>query len=110
VAERLEGFKAPDAQAPDRKPSSIELFFGVGLDGAVAGGVGHAGEHEAGFDLVVVEEALVALVNGAGGQLASAGGAGASAAGIGKIDALLFSGIKDVLIVGACCRCPGSWF
>ena len=42
----------------------------MGLDGAVAGGVGHAGQHEAGFDLVVVQEALVGLIHGASGDLA----------------------------------------
>ena len=72
----------------------------MGLDGAVGGGVSHAGQHEAGFDLVVVEEALVRLVDGAGGELAGAGGAGASAAGVRQVDALLLGGIKDVLIVG----------
>ena len=79
---------------------SIELFFGVGLDGAVAGGVGDAGQHETSFDLVVVEEALIALVNGASGDLAGAGGAGACTAGIRQIDALLLSSVEDVLIVG----------
>ena len=72
----------------------------MGLDGAVAGGVGHAGQHETSFDLVIVEEALIALVNGASGDLAGAGGASASAAGIGEVDALLFSSIEDVLVVG----------
>ena len=79
---------------------SIELFFGVGFDGAVAGGVGDAGEHETGFDLVVVQEALVRLVDGASGDLAGAGGASSSAAGVGEVDALLFSSVEDVLIVG----------
>jgi hypothetical protein len=79
---------------------SIELFFGVGLDGAVAGGVGDAGQHETSFDLVVVQEALVGLVDGASGDLAGAGGASASAAGVGEVDALLFSSVEDVLVVG----------
>ena len=65
----------------------------MGLDGAVAGGVSHAGEHEACLDLVVVKEALVALVNGAGGQLAGTGGAGTRPTGVGQIDALVLSGI-----------------
>ena len=71
----------------------------MGFDRAVAGGVGHAGEHEAGFDLVVVEEALIRLIHGAGGELASAGGAGAGAAGVGEVDALLFGSVEDVLVV-----------
>ena len=40
------------------------LFFGVGLDGAVGCGVGHTGQHETGFDLIVVQEALVGLIDG----------------------------------------------
>ena len=71
----------------------------MGFDRAVAGGVGHAGEHKTSFDLVVVEEALVALVDGAGGQLACAGGASAGAAGVGQINALLFSSVEDVLVI-----------
>jgi hypothetical protein len=39
------------------------------------------------------------LVHGAGGELASAGGAGSSATGIGEVNALFFSSIKDVLVV-----------
>ena len=79
---------------------SVELFFSVGLDGAVGGGVCDAGQHETGFDLVVVQEALVGLIDGASGDLAGAGGASASAAGVGQIDALLFSSVEDVLVVG----------
>ena len=80
--------------------SSIELFFSVGLDGAVGGGVSDASQNETGLDLVVVQEALVGLVDGTGRDLACTGGASASAAGIGEVDALLFSGVEDVLIVG----------
>ena len=79
---------------------SIELFFGVGLDGAVAGGVGDAGQHETSFDLVIVKEALVGLVDGASGDLAGASGASARTAGVGEVDALLFSSVEDVLVVG----------
>ena len=84
----------------ERGGDSIELFFGVGLDGAVGGGVGDAGQHETSFDLVIVQEALVGLVNGASGDLAGAGGASASTAGVGEVDALLFSSVEDVLVVG----------
>ena len=38
----------------------------VGLDGAVGGGVGDAGEDEAVAHLVVIEEGLVGLVDGTG--------------------------------------------
>ena len=83
-----------------KQGSSVELFLGMGLDGAIRGGVNHAGQHETGFDLVIVQEALVGLVDGASGDFACTGGAGAGAAGIGQVDALLFSGVEDVLIVG----------
>ena len=72
----------------------------MGLDGAVRSGVSHAGQHETGFDLVIVQEALVGLVNGASCDFASTGGAGAGAAGVGQVNALLFSGVEDVLIIG----------
>jgi len=79
--------------------SSIELFLGVGANGAIGGGIGHAGEHEARFDLIVVQEALVGLVHAASGDLASAGGASTGSAGVGQVDALLFSSVEDVLVV-----------
>ena len=41
----------------------------MGLDGAIGGGVSHAGQHKARFDLIVVQEALVGLINGAGSDL-----------------------------------------
>ena len=46
--------------------SRTVLTYHVGLDGAVGGGVGDAGEGEAGAHLVVVEEGLVGLVDGTG--------------------------------------------
>lgn len=53
-----------------------EVLLLVGGNGAVAGGVGHAGQHKAVAHLSIVQEALVALVNGAGLNLAGAAGAG----------------------------------
>ena len=41
-----------------------EFFFGVDLDGAVAGGVGHAGKDETFTNLVIVKEVLLGLVDG----------------------------------------------
>ena len=49
-----------------------QLLLLVGLDGAVRGGVGHAGERKALTHLVVVEERAVRLVDGALGHLARA--------------------------------------
>ena len=53
-----------------------EVLLLVGDDGDVAGGVGHAGQHKAVVHLGVVQEGLVALVNGTGLDLAGAAGAG----------------------------------
>ena len=85
---------------PSEGGNSIELFFGVGLDSAIGRGISNTGQNEASFDLVVVQEALVGLINGASGDLARAGGASTSAAGVRQIDALLFSSVEDVLVVG----------
>ena len=83
----------------ERSEGSIELFFSVGLDGAVRGWVCHAGQHETSFDLIVVQEALIGLINGAGGDFASASGTSTSAAGVRQVDALLFCCVEDVLII-----------
>ena len=94
------GGQYPCQQVSDEESScSVELFLGMSLDRAVGGWIGHAGQHESGFDLIVVKEALVRLINSSSGDLASASGAGARAAGIRQVNALLFSGIEDVLIV-----------
>ena len=71
----------------------------MSFDSAIRGGVSHTGQDETSFDLVVVKEALVGLINGAGSDFACASGTSACTAGVGKIDALLFSSIEDVLIV-----------
>eukprot|EP00959_Pyramimonas_sp_CCMP1952_P293347 6134993-Pyramimonas_sp.AAC.1 len=64
-----------------------ELLLGVGGDGAVTHGVRDAGQHKAVAHLLVIEEGLVGLVDGAGGHLAGAGGAGARAARVGQVNA-----------------------
>jgi hypothetical protein len=79
---------------------SVELLFSVGLDAAVAGGIGHTGQNETGLDLVVIQEALIGLIDGSRRDLAGAGAASTSTTGIGKVDSLFFSSVKDVLIVG----------
>ena len=80
--------------------SSIQLFFSVGTDGAVGCGICDAGQHETSFNLIVVQEALVGLINGASSDLAGTGGTSASAAGVRQVDALLFCCVEDVLVVG----------
>jgi hypothetical protein len=72
----------------------------VRLDDDVGGGVRSAGEHPTVGDLVVVEEALVGLVDGARDDLAGAGGAGPRTAGEGQVDAFLLGEVQDVDVVG----------
>lgn len=67
-------------------PSSVEIFLLVGLDGAVGGRVGHAGEHESVAHLVVIQEGLIGLVDGSCGHLSGAAGAGSGAARVGQVD------------------------
>jgi hypothetical protein len=69
------------------KRRSIEGLLLVSLNGAVGGGVGHAGEDKAVAHLVVIEERLVGLVNGTGSDLSGARRASASTAGVGQVDA-----------------------
>ena len=69
-------------------------------DGSIVVCGGRTHKNKTGFDLVVVQEALVGLVHGASSDLAGAGAASTSTAGVGEVDALLFSGVEDVLIVG----------
>jgi hypothetical protein len=72
----------------------------VGQDGAIRGGIGDTGEHKPSFDLIIIQERLVRLVNRTGLHLTSAGGASSCATGVGQVNALLFSRIQDVLIFG----------
>jgi hypothetical protein len=58
----------------------------VGFDRAVRGGHRHAGEYEAGGELVLVEKSLIVLVDTAADQLASTGRTGASTAGYRQIN------------------------
>ena len=92
--------KPPAAERErQRSLSSVQLLLLVRLDGAVRGRVGDAGEDEALARLVVVQERLVGLVDGAGDDDARAGGAGARAAGVGQVDAGLLGGVQDVDVV-----------
>merc|ERR1719188_822744 len=87
-------------------PSS-ELVLAVGLDGHVRGGVGDASQAEAIAHLVVVQEGLVRLVDGAGQHLARAARAGARPARVRQLDSLLFRLVQDVHVLGALeARCP----
>ena len=45
--------------------ASVERSLGMGFDGAIRCREGHAGEHEPGRDLVIIEEGLILLVHGA---------------------------------------------
>lgn len=65
----------------------VQSLLLVGLDGAVGGGVRHAGQHEAVALLGIVQEGLVGLVDGASHDLAGAAGASTSAARVGQVQA-----------------------
>ena len=71
----------------------------MGLDGAIRGWISNAGHHATSLKLIVVEETLIRLVHRTTCELACTCGAGPSTKGIGQVDALLFSSIKDVLII-----------
>lgn len=58
----------------------------MGNNGAVRGGVGHAGEDEALAHLVVIQEGLVGLVDRPGLNLAGARRAGSGTAGVREIN------------------------
>merc|ERR1719436_1497237 len=88
----------PERASPTQ---SSELVFAVRLDGHVGRRVRHAGKAETLLHLVVVQERLVRLVDGALHDLARAAGAGASAAGIGQLDALLLRLVQDVRVLRA---------
>ena len=81
--------------------ASIQFLLGMGFDGAIRGGEGHAGEHEPGRHLVLIEEGLILLVHGSTDQLAGARRTGASAAGHRQINVLIRCRIKDRLVIGA---------
>lgn len=70
-----------------RYQCSVESLLLVGGDGAVGGGVGHAGQHEALAHLVIIQERLVGLVHSASVDLAGARRAGTSAARVGQVNA-----------------------
>lgn len=67
---------------------SVQIFLLVSDDGAVGGGVGDTGKDEAVVNLVIVEEALVGLVDLAVLEVPGAGGAGAGAARVWDVNAL----------------------
>jgi len=64
-----------------------QVLLLVGGDGHIAGGVGHAGQHKALADLVVIQEALVALVDGTGLNDTGAAGAGTCTAAVWQVNA-----------------------
>ena len=79
----------------------MEVVLGVGLNAAVAGGIADAEQGKSLADLIVVQEALVGLVNRTTQDLAGTGGAGSSSAGVGQIHTGFFGGVEDVHVIGA---------
>lgn len=68
-------------------------------DGDIRGRVGDAGEDESRGHLVVVKEAAVRLVDGAGLHLPCAGRARSRAAGVGQVESRHFGCVQDVSVV-----------
>lgn len=62
----------------------------MGEDGAVGGGVGDAGKDKAVVHLGIIEEGLIGLVDGPGGDLATARRAGSGTARVRQIKAFFF--------------------
>lgn len=76
--------------------ANSEVVFHFCLDQAIAGGVADAEQCKAFGNLIIIEKALIRLINTATENLSSTGAAGSSTAGIGKINPLCFGGIKYV--------------
>lgn len=89
------------ALAAEARSGASELLFHLWLDAAVGGGITDAQQRESRCDLVVVQEALVGLINAARDDAAGAGAASSGAAGEGQVDAVLFGRIENVGVVGA---------
>jgi len=85
---------------PGRDQARLELVFHVDLDRAIAQRIAHAKQGKPLGHLIVIQEALVSLINASVENLAGTGTASTRTAGIGEVNALLFSGIEDVLIIG----------
>ena len=77
----------------------IQGLLLVGGDGQVAGRVRDARQHEPVIHLSVVQEGLVALINGAVLHLAGAARAGTGPAGVWQVQSSLLSGVQDVRVV-----------
>jgi hypothetical protein len=78
------------------EPPSSEIILHTGGDGAIAGGVTHAKQGKTGSDLIIIQEALIRLVDTAANNLARTGATSPGPTGVGEINALLFSSIEDV--------------
>jgi len=70
----------------------------VGQDFTIRLSIGYAKESIASFDLLIIQEGLIALIDFTFNNFACTGRASTSAAGVRKIDALSFSNVKNVLV------------
>ena len=80
---------------------SEEIVLLLSLNLAVGSGVGDACEDKAVFNLIIVEEGAVALVDRTGYDLTRTGGAGAGPARVRHVNASLLSNIENVCIICA---------
>jgi hypothetical protein len=76
-----------------QRVSSRELFFFMGLDDAVLLGIGNTGKNVARFDLLIIQEGLIGLINATRDESANTGGASPRPTRIGKIQTSLFGGL-----------------
>jgi len=65
----------------------------MGLDDAVLLGIGNTGKNVARFDLLIIQEGLIGLINATRDESANTGGASPRPTGIGKIPTSLFGGL-----------------
>lgn len=78
----------------------VQSLFLVSDDGAVGRWVSNTGQHVASLNLVIIQEGLIRLIDGPSLNLTSTGRASTCTAGVGEVNALFFSRVKDVLIIG----------
>ena len=71
----------------------------MSLNRAIRLGISDASQHEASFELIVIKEALIRLVNRTSRDLARTGRARPCTTGIRQVDALLFSSVENVLVI-----------
>merc|ERR1740121_378140 len=94
-------FAALDKKLLSRHARGSELILAMRLDRHVGGRVGHASEAKAVARLVVIQEGLVGLIDGARKDLAGATRARSCTARVRQLNAFLLGLVKDIRVFGA---------